>query len=848
MQDEISFGKWLRKQRRALDFTRQAFANQVGCAEVTLRRIEAGTLKPSKELANILLEKLDIPETERPQWISFARGLSGFPPQSLPSSNNPNSNLPAPLTTFIGREKEQTDAIRLISKYRLVTLTGSGGVGKTRLSIKVGEQVLGNYVDGVWLVELAPILDPSLVPRTIALTLGLRDDPQRRIIDLLCDYMREKRMLLLLDNCEHVLDGCAQLIDEVLKTCPHLKILVTSREPLNITGEAIYRVPSLGLPNLEQILDTFRNYESIQLFEERAQLVQFDFSLTLENAASVAQICQRLDGIPLAIELAAAKVAVFSPEQMAKQLQESFNLLAQGSRTALPRHQTLRASINWSWNLLTESEQRLIRQLSVFAGGWTLEAAQSVCDGDILYLLNSLVAKSLIVMNQRPKNNTRYSFHETIRQYAREKLLEASGSEVVRNRHLVYFVKLAEQADPELYRSKQVFWLNKLANELDNIRVALEWALAIDVESGLRIASSSWRFWDSRGYMQELREWLRPLLEHHTWADNLCAQSWAVYSYCYYRQGYFSEAISFATHSLQLARKLANQQTEAFSLSLLGVSTLLQGNVREGTHLLENGLTLYRALGDKMGQAKTLEWLAFNTTSNPERTMAFIKESLGLYRELGNLTGITVCLNSLSQITMRSGDFKSPLPWVEEALSISRQLGDQTNEAYILSLSAALAYWQGNYQQAKSYYHEVLLLTEKTGDNFLKLWIHVHIGYAFLHQGNIQQARALFVDSIHNTHTVGLAGILVFAVEGMASLYVDQNQFKRATQLFAWTDAMREELGDHRPLVEQRSVERDLAIIHSKLDDAEFAKFSEEGRLMTKEQVITLALDTAEEM
>ena len=249
-----------------------------------------------------------------------------------------------------------------------------------------------------------------------------------------------------------------------------------------------------------------------------------------------------------------------------------------------------------------------------------------------------------------------------------------------------------------------------------------------------------------------------------------------------------------------------------------------------------------------MGQAKTLEWLAFNTTSNPERTMAFIKESLGLYRELGNLTGITVCLNSLSQITMRSGDFKSPLPWVEEALSISRQLGDQTNEAYILSLSAALAYWQGNYQQAKSYYHEVLLLTEKTGDNFLKLWIHVHIGYAFLHQGNIQQARALFVDSIHNTHTVGLAGILVFAVEGMASLYVDQNQFKRATQLFAWTDAMREELGDHRPLVEQRSVERDLAIIHSKLDDADFAKFSEEGRLMTKEQVITLALDTAEEM
>jgi tetratricopeptide (TPR) repeat protein len=483
-----------------------------------------------------------------------------------------------------------------------------------------------------------------------------------------------------------------------------------------------------------------------------------------------------------------------------------------------------------------------MRQLSVFVGGWTLEATQSVCDGDVLYLLNSLVAKSLIVMNQRPENNTHYFFHETVRQYAREKLLEAGGSEVVRNRQLAYFVKLTEQAEPELYRSNQVIWLNKLEDELDNIRVALEWALATDVEAGLRIAASTWRFWDAHGHMQELREWLRPLLEHHTLADDLCAQAWAVYSYCYYRQGYFSEAISFATHSLQLARKLANQQTEAFSISLLGVSTLLQGNIREGTHLLEKGLTLDRALGDKVGQAKTLEWLAFNTTSNPELTMTFIKESLGLYRELGNLIGIAVCLNLLSQITMRSGDFKSPVPWVEEALSISRQLGDQTNEAYILSLSAALAYWQGNYQQATSYYHEALLLTEKTGDNFLKLWIHVHIGYAFLHQGNIQQARALFVDSIHNTYTAGLTGILVFAVEGIASLYVDQNQFKRATQLLAWTDAMREELGDQRPPVEQKSVERDLAVIHSKLDKSEFASISEEGRAMTVEQAVAIAL------
>src|SRR5919106_4083265 len=414
MQEEISFGIWLRKQRRALDLTRQAFANHVGCAEVTLRRIEAGTLKPSKELTSIILEKLNIPEAERPQWISFARGLSGFPSQSSPSSNK--SNLPAPLTTFIGREKEQSDVVRLLRKHRLVTLTGSGGVGKTRLSIKVGEQVLGNYADGVWLVELASLSNPVLIAQTFAALFGLSAQSAIPFIDLLINFLRAKSVLLIVDNCEHLLDACAQLIDTLLKSCPHLKILATSREPLGITGEAIYLVPSLELPDLQQVIDTFRDFESVHLFEERAQLAQFDFSLTLENAASVAQICQRVDGIPLAIELAAAKVGILSTEQIAKQLDESFNVLTGGSRTALPRHQTLRASMNWSWGLLTEAEQTLMRQLSVFAGGWTLEAAQAVCGGDVFELSNSLLKKSLIVMHQESEGERRYRFHETIRQ------------------------------------------------------------------------------------------------------------------------------------------------------------------------------------------------------------------------------------------------------------------------------------------------------------------------------------------------------------------------------------------------------------------------------------------------
>src|SRR5688572_6178622 len=428
----VSFGEWLHQQRRMLDLTQQEFADQVGCARITLRRIESGALKPSKELAQILLEKLGIPENERPQWVHYARGLSDFPARSVDfSASKLLTNLPASLTSFIGREKEQAEILKLISKYRLVTLVGPGGVGKTRLSLKVGEQALGDYAHGIWVVELAPLLDPLLVPRTTAITVGLRDEPRRPVIDMLSDYLRVKKLLIILDNCEHLLDACAQLADALLKKCLNLKILATSREALGILGEASYRVPSLGLPDMQQVIEKFRDYESVRLFEERAQLAQMDFLLTMENASAVAKICSQLDGIPLAIELAAARVNMFSTEQVAARLQESFNLLTTGNRTALPRHQTLQAAIDWSYNLLSPTEQNLFRRLSVFVNGWTLEAATSICSDagirseDIFDLLTQLINKSLVNIEEL-QNETRYRILETIRQYANMKLVESN--------------------------------------------------------------------------------------------------------------------------------------------------------------------------------------------------------------------------------------------------------------------------------------------------------------------------------------------------------------------------------------------------------------------------------------
>ena len=841
MQEEISFGIWLRKQRRLLDLTRQAFANQVGCAEVTLRRIESGTLKPSKELAGILLQKLGVPKTEWSQWIAFARGLSDFPSQFSSSSNPPKSNLPVPLTTFIGRKKEQADVIKLIAKHRLVTLTGSGGIGKTRLSMKVGEQIAGDYPNGVWLVELAPILDPSLVLRTTALTLGIREDPKRPVIDVLCDYLRDKRMLLLLDNCEHVLDACAQLIYTLLKTCPQLKILATSREPLNMTGEAVYRVPSLELPNDQQILDTFGNYESIQLFEERAQLVQFGFALTLENVVSIARICQRLDGIPLAIELVAAKVAMFSIEQIAKELHESFNVLTQGNRTALPRHQTLRASIDWSWSLLSESEQKLMQQLSVFAGGWTLDAAQAVCEGDVLNLLNSLVSKSLIVINQRTEPKGRYSFHETIREYALEKLIEARDVEAVRTKHLAYFMKLVEHAEPELYRSNQVFWFKKLNDELDNFRKALEWALTTDVSSGLRIAAIPWRFWQRRNYFQELRDWLRKLLERYSEPDSLRAQALVAYGVYILWSGDPVEARKAVEQGLQLARSVADRQTEALSLLYLG-HTFRDEHIQQGIPFVEHSLALYRAVEDKMGQAAALFWLAWiRGRQDAEHPKPLLLESLQLHRDLGDLTGIADCLDELATQTIWAGDFSFPLPWLEEARQIYHDLGSQSDEAGIVNGLGTIAYGQGDYQKARAYFEESLALYGSTGV-WWSIYPSVGLAYVNLRQGDIPKARVGFADVIQRAYKKHLMDVLVWSIEGIASLQVNQREYECAARLFAWGDATLQKLGASRPFIEQDSFDHDVAVIHTMLNKSAFAKFSEEGRAMTVEQAVAIAL------
>ena len=815
------------------------------------RELVRDVLPENTELLDIGEKRLkDLLRPEHLYQLNILELPSTFPP--LKTLDAFLTNLPTQLTTFIGRENEITEVKQELESHRLVTLTGSGGTGKTRLSLQVAAELLDHFDHGVWFVELAPLADPELIPQTILSTIGVQEQQGRTPLEVLKEYLHEKQTLIVLDNCEHLVSASAEVVNTLLNAAPKLKILASSREALGVKGEMSYPVPSLSLPDIKHlpVFEQLSRYEAVRLFIDRALLVAPHFVVDKDNAPHIAQICHRLDGIPLAIELAVARIKMLSVEQISKRLDDRFRLLTGGARTALPRQQTLRALIDWSYDILSENERLLLRRLSVFAGGWTLEAAEEVCSGDnieiydVLDLLTQLVNKSLVVVMEHSQGReTRYRMLETIRQYAREKLLEAGSSEIIRDKHLAYFVKLVEQAEPELYRSNQVFWFNKLDDELDNLRMAMEWALVANVESGLQIASIPWRFWNAHGYPGDLGEWFKQLLERYITTDILHARALAVYSIWHFQRGNFPETIRLAGQSLQMARRLSDRQTEAFSLNFLGAFNMLQGNVGEGMSLLEESLAIYRTLGDKIGQADTLRFLTVVNRGHPEYLADFIKEAIRLYRELDDLSGITICLMSLARLTMWQGDFSAPAPMLDEAIMTSRQLGSQASEVEALLAYGTLAYWRGDYEGAMAFYEEAIGMSEKIGDRFQNLWGRVHKAYVVLRQGDIQKARALFKDNIKTISEASLIIPLVYAIEGLASLHVNQNQPERAAQLFAWADAMREKIGDPRPPVEQASIEKDLAAVHSKLDDAEFTRLTAEGRTMTMEQAIALALE-----
>jgi len=682
-------------------------------------------------------------------WQVFSAGLQKeFPP--LQSLNDIPNNLPIKLTTFIGRENEITELKNELKEHLLVTLTGSGGTGKTRLSLQVAAEVLDSFPQGVWFLELAPVTDPALVPNTLANLLGLREseDTKQSVEELICGYLRSRKVLLVFDNCEHLIDACARLVDQLLRACKDLRILASSREALGVEGEMAWHVPSLSMPDIKKLpaIEQLSQYEAVRLFIERAVLVQPHFSLTNENAPAVAQICARLDGIPLAIELAAARANVLTVEQITKRLDDRFRLLTGGARTALPRQQTLRAMIDWSYNLLSQEESLLFRRLAVFVGGWTLEAAESVCGGSgldpmqILDLLSQLVKKSLVNMED-VNGESRYRRLETIRQYAREKLFETEEAAHIRDAHLDYFIEFAEQGFLELLGRNDLVWIEKLENENDNLRSALSWSLespGVDPQKALQMSGALQDFWDIRGYITEGWQWISAALkkapEVPTTQRCRALIGAGLFSIRLSRD---KESLKYAQESLALARQLDHAP---FTIISLFDTANLMPDFSESSKRFKESIALARVTPPPNYLAFILSSGAVGLAKDFSETMAFIKEAYHIAEEQGNTRQLAWVLWEYGGIEMRSGNYVSATTLLQKGLQLSRLLKDKHTTAHILLMKGRIASRQSSFEEAFQYDCESLQVFRDLSDRICSANALFHIGWNAYVAGWLEQA------------------------------------------------------------------------------------------------------------
>ena len=782
-------------------------------------------------------------------WQVVAKDLQqDFPP--LSTLNIIPTNLPLQLTSFVGRELEIAEIKETLTNTRLVTLTGSGGTGKTRLSLQIASEILDRFKDGVWFIELAPITDPMLVPNTVASTLGISEESGQPPMAALLEWFGERELLIILDNCEHLLDVCAGFVDSVLRKSRGIRILASSREALGIAGETAYRVPSLPIPDLKEqfTLEQLEECESTRLFIERAVQTLPTFNVTSASLPTIIQICQRLDGIPLAIELAAARVKVLSVEQIAERLDDRFKLLSGGSRTALPRQQTLRALIDWSYQLLDEQERLLFQRLAVFVGGWTLETAEAVCSFpsggiepyDILDLLTHLVDKSLIIVENAGRES-RYRRLETIRQYAREKLFESEEVALIRDRHLDYFRTLAEKAEIEILHANQTVWLQRLNVEFDNIRAALEWSQENRVEDGLQLGNSTWRFCLRYGYARELVERLNQLLVHPsaTTRTSIRAKTLSILSILAVWQGDSKKTRPLAEESLAINKELGDQKGLAASLYALGVATNHTGAPEALSFLLQS-LAAYRSLDDKRGISEVLIIIS-QASNDPAQRQASLEESLELARERGDAITMAGALNNLGILALDFGNFSQARFWLEESLALQRPLGPP---GYVTTLQilADLEAYEGNYAEARALCEEGLSMIKNAGMKGQQIWLRSILGYIALGEGKWEEARTSLVNDLHRFNSAGRISGMLYSLEGFARLAARQGQLERATRLFAFAATTREAKNIPLVPVDQALVDRDLVSVKTQLDDTTFEALWAEGSTMTLEQAVAISL------
>ncbi|QIN82325.1 tetratricopeptide repeat protein [Rubrobacter tropicus] len=723
---------------------------------------------------------------------------------------------PLQLSSFVGREREIGEVEHLLEQTRLLTLTGSGGAGKTRLALAAVDRVAYRFADGVAWVWLSGISEGDLVPGAVASAVGAREAPGLSPVESAVECLEDGEFLLVLDNCEHLVEECAALADLLLRSCPGLKLLTTSRELLNVAGEVAWRVPSLSLPDPKSAQDPadLLRFGAVRLFVERAAAAAPGFALDKDNAAAVVDVCERLDGIPLAIELAAARVKVLSVEQVDRRLDDALGLLTEGRRSAVPRHRTLRGALDWSHELLPEQERVLFRRLAVFVDGFGIGMAEKVCAGDgleedaVLLLLSRLVDKSLVYVVDRD-GEARYRLLAMVRQYAQEKLGYSSEGPGIRRRHAASFVEFAERAEPELLGAGQEAWLDRLESDLGNLRAAMGWALGPagrDAETGLRLAGALWRFCYLRGHYGQGRGWLEGALALEgpapaaARAKALTGAGVLALLRCDYERA--EERLG---EGLTLHRELGDRPGEASALQMLGSVARERGRYARAEAYHEESLALWRGLGDGYEAARSLNYLGFVAWLQEKyaRTVELCESSLETFRDLGDAEGVTWALINLGSAALYGGEPDRARTLLEEALSAARRVGYREGVAWSLNQLGAAAHRSGDGPGAGKMLRESLKVHRELGDRWR----------------------------------------IASVIEGLAT--AARVLPERSARLFGAAEALRESLSAPIPPVERADRDDGLAAARAALGEERFEKALAAGRAVGLEEATALAMQEA---
>jgi len=796
---------------RAARIAAAAHGGQVVLSQ-TIRDIIHGQLPADVSLQDLGEHRLKDLRQPKHLYQLVIHGLpTEFPPiKSLDALLN---NLPVQLTSFIGRQKELEELQDLLKNTRLLTLTGPGGSGKTRLALQVAGEMIEHFRNGVFFVPLATITDAKLVASTIAQPLGIKETAGKSIADSLQEYLRGKSLLLILDNFEQVISG-APLVAQLLAACHELRILITSREGLRIHGEREYPVPPLPLPDLAQSpsIESLSRYAAVQLFVQRAKAVKPDFQITYETGPVIAEICHRLDGLPLAIELAAARIRLFSPRTMLDRLSNRLEFLSGGGRDLPARQQTLRNAIEWSYDLLNEQEQSLFRRLSVFIGGCMLDSVEALAENpldrvSIVSELGSLLDKSLLREIDDAHGEPRFFMLGLLREFGLEKLTASGEQERIRRWHAQFFLSLAEQAEAKLESAEQMEWVNRMEQEHDNLRSALAWSMTADSarEICLRLVTTLGLFWEVRGYFSEGRERLSAVLAVDFAQGQTASRSQllARAAELAYRQSDYPATISFAEESLEICRLLGDQRGTASALIKLGNAATEAGDYKTASEYLEESLEIWRALDDKHGTARvliSLGWAALRP-GNYQLAKERLEEALSTSRELGDTRSIGFELSGLGEVALRQGDYALATQLLQESLLLRRQLGNKWGVGVSLGTLGWVAICQGDWVRAREWLGESLRVRQEIGDK----------------------------------------GGIAWCLERLAEMALAQGKSEKSVRLLGAAAALRISIGSVIDPVDHAEYDHKLATLRSELGVPRFGKIWDEGHALTLEQAIEQA-------